>query len=129
MRSELWVLVASIVLGLVHIILAAHAANIQRGYIWAAGSRDAPVEPLSGLAGRLERASRNFAETFPMFAAATLLVHVVGVSNQVTMYSAYAYIGGRLIYLILYVAGTFLVRSLVWNVSTLSIVAMLLALF
>jgi uncharacterized MAPEG superfamily protein len=129
MRPELWVLAASIVLGLVHVILAAHTASIQRGYMWTAGSRDAPVEPLSGLAGRLERARRNFAETFPMFAAATLLVHAVGVSNQITMYSAYAYIGGRLVYLILYAAGTFLVRSLVWNVSTLSIVAMLLALF
>jgi len=106
-----------------------HAASIQRGDLWAAGSRDAPAEPLFGLAGRLERAGRNYAETFPLFAAATLLVHVVGASNQTTMYSAYAYIGGRVVYLILYAAGTFLMRSLVWNVSSLSIVAMLLALF
>jgi uncharacterized MAPEG superfamily protein len=53
----------SIVLGLVHIVLA-HAASLQRGYVWAASSRDEAVPALTGVAGRLARALQNFGETF-----------------------------------------------------------------
>jgi hypothetical protein len=48
----------SVVLGLVQIVLASHAASLQRGYLWTAGSRDETVPPLTGIAGRLERALR-----------------------------------------------------------------------
>jgi uncharacterized MAPEG superfamily protein len=40
MTLELKLLALSIVLGLVHIVLASHAASLQRGYVWTAGSRD-----------------------------------------------------------------------------------------
>ena len=67
----------SVVLGLVQIVLASHAASLQRGYLWTAGSRDEAVPPLTGIAGRLERASlRNFVETFPLFAAAVLIAQL-----------------------------------------------------
>ena len=68
--------VLSVVLGLVQIVLASHAASLQRGYRWTAGSRDQAVPRLTGMAGRLERALRNFVETFPLFAAAVLIAHV-----------------------------------------------------
>ena len=56
MTLELRILALSVVLGLVQIVLASHAASLQRGYRWTAGSRDEPVPPLTGIAGRLERA-------------------------------------------------------------------------
>jgi uncharacterized MAPEG superfamily protein len=74
MTIELQMLVLSAVLGLVQIVLSSHSASRQHGYRWAAGSRDEIVPPLQGVAGRLERALRNFAETFPLFAAAVLVV-------------------------------------------------------
>ena len=55
---ELRILALSVVLGLVQIVLASHAASLQRGYLWTAGSRDETVPPLTGIAGRLERALR-----------------------------------------------------------------------
>ena len=67
MTFELRILALSVVLGLVQIVLASHAASLQRGYLWTAGSRDEAVPPLTGIAGRLERALRNFIETFPLF--------------------------------------------------------------
>src|SRR5262245_39315171 len=70
MTLELKMLALSIVLGLVQIVLASHAASLQRGYVWTASSRDEAVPELTGVAGRLARALHNFVETFPLFAAA-----------------------------------------------------------
>ena len=77
MSFELAMLAASCVLCLVQIIVSSHAASLQRGYRWTASSRDAEVPPLTGAAGRLERALRNFLETFPVFAAAVIIVHML----------------------------------------------------
>ena len=40
MTFELRILALSVVLGLVQIVLASHAASLQRGYLWTASSRD-----------------------------------------------------------------------------------------
>ena len=55
---------------------------MQRGYLWTAGSRDEAVPPLTGIAGRLERALRNFVKTFPLFAAAVLIAHVTNTRTK-----------------------------------------------
>lgn len=73
MTTELRMLAFSIVLGFVHIILASHAKSNVYGYRWSAGPRDQAMPPLPGVAGRLDRALRNFGETFPLFAAAVLV--------------------------------------------------------
>ena len=75
MTIELKMLALSVVLGVVQIVIASHAASVQRGYRWAAGPRDEVPLPLTGVAGRLARALRNFLETFALFAAAVLLAH------------------------------------------------------
>src|SRR5262249_19760187 len=46
MTLELKMLALSIVLGLVQIALASHAASLQRGYVWTASSRDEAVPAL-----------------------------------------------------------------------------------
>jgi len=84
MTLELKMLALSIVLGLVQIVLASHAASLQRGYVWTASSRDEAVPKLTGVAGRLDRALRNFVETFPLFAAAVLTAHVAGKQSWMT---------------------------------------------
>jgi uncharacterized MAPEG superfamily protein len=126
--TELRLLAVSIVLGFVHIVLAAHAASWQRGYRWTAGPRDEGVPPLSGVAGRLARASRNYLETFPFFAAAILAAHVAGREGALTLWGAHLYLWARLIYLPLYAFGVPLVRSLVWNVASAGIFLILAAL-
>ena len=128
MTFELRILALSVVLGLVQIVLASHAASLQRGYLWTAGSRDEAVPPLTGIAGRLERALRNFIETFPLFAAAVLIAHVTNTHSWMTEWGVQLYFGARVAYLALYAAGVFLLRSLVWNVATLGIAMVLLSL-
>jgi len=129
MTLELRMLALSIVLGLVQIVLASHAASLQRGYVWTASSRDEAVPKLTGVAGRLERALHNFVETFPLFAAAVLTAHVAATHSWMTEWGgAQLYFWARVVYLALYAAGIFLLRSLVWNVATLGIVLILLSL-
>jgi uncharacterized MAPEG superfamily protein len=125
--TELSILALAVVLGFVHIVLASHAGSLQRGYRWTAGARDEPGLPLTGVAGRLERASRNFQETFPFFAAAVLIVVLAGRTNAFSLWGAYLYLGARVAYLIAYASGVFLVRSLIWNVAAVGIFLILFA--
>jgi len=127
MSFELTMLAASCVLCLVQVIISSHAASLQRGYGWTASSRDAEVPPLTGVAGRLERALRNFLETFPVFMAAVLLVHVLGRESPLSKWGAGLYFSARLVYVPLYAAGVPLLRSLVWNVAFVGIVLLLVA--
>lgn len=128
MTLELKLLAFSIGLGLVQIILASHAASLQRGYAWTAGSRDEAVPELTGLAGRLARALQNFVETFPLFAAAVLIAHLTATHSWMTEWGVQLYFWALIAYLALYAAGVFLLRSLVWNVAALGIVMVLLSL-
>jgi uncharacterized MAPEG superfamily protein len=125
--SEVGLLGASIVLGIVHIVLASHSASLQRGYRWTASARDEPTPPLTGMAGRLARAQANFLETFPFFAALVLLVLVTGADGELSRWGARLYLAGRLVYLPLYAFGVFLVRSLAWNVATAGILLLLVS--
>lgn len=127
MTLEFKILALSIVLGLVQIALASHAASLRRGYVWTASARDQAVPTLTGLAGRLDRALRNYIETFPLFAAAVLMAHIAGKHGWMTEWGAQLYFGGRVAYVALYAAGIFLLRSLVWNLATLGIILTLLS--
>ena len=129
MTIELTLLAFSVGLGFVHIVAASHSASLQRGYRWSASSRDEPVEPLHGVAGRLDRALRNYLETFPLFAALVLAAHATRRHNALTEWGAQLYFWGRVAYLPLYAAGIPLVRSLVWSVSSFGILLSLVALF
>ena len=128
MTVELRMLTLSVVLGIFQIVAASHAASLQRGYRWTAGARDAKAEPLRGVAGRLDRALRNFLETFPLFAAVVLVAHAAGTHDALSEWGARLYFWGRLAYVPLYAAGFPLIRSLAWNVPTIGILLVVVAL-
>lgn len=127
-QSEPHLLLASIVFGVAQLTFYAQFGNAQQGYIWAAGSRDSPKPPLSGIAGRMERAYRNFMETFPFFAALVVMSVAMGRAGGLTLLGAELYFVGRVLFWFLYVFGVFLVRSLAWNIATAGIFVMLYAL-
>ena len=128
MSVELRMLTLSVVLGVVQIVAASHAASLQRGYRWTASPRDEQADPLRGVAGRLDRALRNFGETFPLFVAVVLVAHVTDTHDALTEWGARLYFWARVAYVPLYAAGVLLVRSLVWNVATIGIVLIVIAL-
>jgi uncharacterized MAPEG superfamily protein len=124
---ELYVLCLSVILGLVHIVLASHSASLQRGYKWTASARDEPLPSLTGVAGRLARALANFLETFPFFAALVLVVHATSSYGALSQWGALLYLAGRVAYLPLYAMGVYLIRSLAWNVATAGILLLLVS--
>ena len=128
MTVELGTLVLSVALGLVHIVLASNAASLQRGYRWSLSTRDDAVAPLKGVPARLERALRNYLETFTFFAAAVMIANVAGRHNWMTILGTQLYFWGRVAYLPCYAFGLSWMRSLTWNLATLGIVLILLAL-
>src|SRR5215475_14543030 len=121
MTIELVVLAACVVLGVVHIIIVSHLQSLQRGYKWTSTSREENVAPLTGVAGRAERALRNYLETFPFFAAAVLVVTLTNTHSWLTVWGAHFYFWGRIVYAVLYAADLSLARSLVWNIPTIGI--------
>jgi uncharacterized MAPEG superfamily protein len=128
MNIEIRMLAWAILLGIVQLLLAAACVTAQRGMKWNASARDAPQPPASGVAGRLERAMRNFLETFPFFAAAAVAVVATGQGSAHTALAAQVYFWARVAYVPLYAAGVPYVRSLVWAVSLWAILQLVWAL-
>ena len=92
--------------------------------------------PIAGATMRCGTPARRFnfgskqtnAVRAPRFAAAAIAVVVAGRGNDTTALAAQAYFWARVVYLPLYAAGVPYVRSLVWLVSLLSILALVFAL-
>jgi uncharacterized MAPEG superfamily protein len=117
---ELQLLAVAVLIGLVHLLWASAAAQPQRGLKWNVGPRDEPVV-LTGMAGRLERAFGNFRETFPLFAAAVLVVYLSGRIGFISAHGALIYVVARAIYVPLYAFGVPVARSIVWLISFVGI--------
>jgi uncharacterized MAPEG superfamily protein len=129
MTTELLMLALSVVLGFVHIIVSAIATTHQYGSKWNLSTRDDPMPPLHGIAGRLQRAQHNFLETFPLFAVAVLIADATNRHGWMAIWGSQLYFYARVLYLPLYAAGIPVVRTLVWTVATLGVAMVLLALF
>ena len=129
MSVELTLLAASIVVGIVHIVIVSQLQAWRRGYHWTASSREQPGAPLTGVAGRVERTLKNYLETFPFFVAAILIITATGTHNWLTVWGANLYFWGRLVYAFLYAADFPLARSIIWNIPTIGIVMIVAALW
>lgn len=122
MSIETWSLLGAMILGLVHLTAASFTFKAQVGNAYTIGARDADLRP-TGVAARLDRAQRNFLETFPIFAAAVLLLEVLDrQGGWLSEVGAGLYLGGRILFLPLYAAGTPWLRTFSWNAATLGLV-------
>jgi len=127
--TEFTMLGLAVALGLFQLLIAARAGNSQRGIQWNVGARDAAPPPVGALAGRLERAYRNFMETFPFFAAAIVAAHATNRFSWLTLVGSQVYVIARVVYLPLYAAGVPVIRTLVWLAGTIGLILVLAALF
>lgn len=124
MSVEFWCLYGAMVLGLVHMTAASFTFKAQVGNRYSVGPRDEDIRP-AGVAGRLDRAQRNFLETFAIFAAAVLMSHALGKEGGVGAVGAAVYLGGRILFLPLYWAGIPWLRTFSWNAATAGLVAVM----
>jgi uncharacterized MAPEG superfamily protein len=128
MTSELYCLAWAVILGLLHIIIAAQVRTGELGYRWNASARDGETPPLSALAGRLQRAQANFFETFPLFAAAVLMAVLANELSAYSKWGSIIYLVARVVYFPLYALGIPVIRSIVWLISILGLLMILLPL-
>lgn len=128
MTIEIAMLFWAAVLGLVQVGAQSFAFKAQVGNAYTVGARD-EHRPATGLAGRMERALRNFLETFPIFAAVVLAVYATERSSQWSEIGAQVYFWGRLAYLPAYAAGLPWIRTFIWQIATVGIVLCMVPLF
>ncbi len=116
MSMELQLLVWAVGLAVIQLVVAVVPALGQMGLAAAVGNREGMAEP-TGLAGRAVRAHRNMLESLVLFAILVLVAHVAGKTNPMTLLGAQLFVGARVAYAILYLAGVPWARTLVWTVS------------
>ena len=91
--------------------------------MFAASSRDDPP-PKSDLEARADRALKNFQETWLVFVILILIAHLAMPGDPLIFWGAIVWGAARIAYLPLYLTGTFMIRSLVWNVALIGLLMM-----
>ena len=119
---ELQILFCAILLGLLQLLLATLASVAGRGLSWGVGARDEGWPEIGKVGARLDRAYRNFLETFPFFAAAALLVHALDKSAATSVLGAQIYIWARVFYVPAYTFGVPFLRTVIWMASLVGII-------
>ena len=124
MKPELTLLAWSVILAIVHMLIAVQGALNQVGLMTLVGNRENFPEIL-GWGGRAGRASRNMAENLVLFAAVVLAVVAVDRTNAMTLLGAQIFFWGRVAYAVCYLGGIRWVRTLSWLVSVIGIALVL----
>jgi len=101
----------------VHIFIATRYKTAQYGRAWNVGARDEDLPPANVMTGRTARAQANFAETFPIAIVALLGVVIAERTSANTALGGWIWLGARILYLPLYMAGIKVVRTLVYTAS------------
>ena len=120
MIFEYWMLFGAAAMGLVHIAAASFTFMAQVGNAYHVGPRDEDIQP-TGMAGRMDRALRNYVETFPIFVACVFLVDAADTVGALSYWGSAVYLVGRVLYLPLYAIGIPWLRSFSWNAATLGL--------
>ncbi|KQS46810.1 MULTISPECIES: MAPEG family protein [unclassified Sphingomonas] len=124
--TEMLLLGWSTVLLFAYVMIQGQTATRDRGLDWNAGPRDGDQKPLGEMAGRAERALKNFQETYPVFIALALGLAVTGRTGGIGAIGAWVWFGARIAYIPLYLFGIKYVRSLCWLGSILGLLLMLI---
>jgi uncharacterized MAPEG superfamily protein len=125
MTIELTILAWGCILAILHILIAVRFKTRQYGTKWNMGARDEELPPPQPVVGRLARAQANFFETFPILAAAILIVTAASLEDRLTAIGAMIWLGARIVYLPLYAFGVPMLRTAVFIASLLGIAMIL----
>jgi len=121
MTPDLSWLVWTLVLTFVQVVIAAAGANAEVGLPTLAGNRE-DLPPITGWAGRAQRAHRNMLENLPLFIALVLVAHIANRANGTSILGEQLFFWARLVYAIVYVIGIPWVRTLLWGISVIGMI-------
>lgn len=128
MTPELQYLVYGVILLIAHVIIQATLSDLSKGLGWALGPQDERREQ-HAIADRIERALRNYLETFVGFAVLALILAVTEMGNATSALGAAVWFWARIAYVPAFASGIPLVRSVTWLASLVGLVMMLVPLF
>ena len=117
MPVEIRIAACGALLLFVHIFIATRSKTAQYGRAWNVGARDEDLPPANVMTGRTARAQANFAETFPIAIVALLGVVIAERTSANTALGGWIWLGARVLYLPLYMAGIKVVRTLAYTAS------------
>lgn len=128
MTPELQYLVYGVILLIVHVLVQATFSDLSKGIGWALGPQDENRDQ-SVVAGRIQRALRNYLETLPAFIALALTLAVTELGNATSALGAAVWFWARVAYVPAYTSGIPLVRSVAFFASLAGLTMMILPLF
>ena len=117
----------SVPLLVVHILTQGFSATRELGAKWNASPRDGGQKPTGVIAGRAERASANFRETYPAFLALCFGLAVTGDPSGWGFTAALVWFAARIVYLRAYRSGVPGLRSIAWGVALVAMLIMFVA--
>ena len=127
MTPELQYLVYGVILLIAHALIQATLSDLSKGLGWALGPQD-ETRDQNAVAGRVQRALRNYLETFPAFIALALTLAVTELGNGTSALGAAVWFWARVAYIPAYASGIPLVRSIAWFASLGGLAMMILPL-
>ena len=127
MTPEVQHLVWGVALLIIHILVQATFSDLSKGIGWALGPQDSARDQ-SAVAGRIQRALRNYLETFPAFIALALALAVTDMGNATSAMGAAIWFWARIVYIPAYVIAIPMLRSVTWFVSIGGLLMMLMPL-
>mgnify|MGYP001793226410 CR=1 FL=1 len=114
---------------LINVYVAASLLMVRIGPLAYMGPRDTLPEP-SVIRARALKSANNFAENLPIFLALGILALVVeGTDTGLAMLGAQIFVISRLLYMLVYMSGLPVVRSLVFTAGAAGLAMMAIALF
>jgi uncharacterized MAPEG superfamily protein len=125
MAVELRILALGALLLFIHVFVAIRFKTAQYGRSWNVGARDEALPPPNEMTGRTARAQANFQETFPIAIVALLGVVLAGKASATTALGGWIWLGARVVYLPLYMAGIRVVRTIVWTIGMIGLAMVL----
>ncbi|MEL7117070.1 MAG: MAPEG family protein [Pseudomonadota bacterium] len=128
MTPELTYLLYGVILLIVHLLVQATISDLSKGLGWALGNQDERRDQ-PAVADRIERALKNYNETFVAFVALALLLTVSEKANETSALGAAIWFWARVAYVPAFASGIPLVRSVAWLTSMAGLVLMIVAAF
>ena len=128
MTAELTYLFYAVILLVAHIIVQATFSDLSKGLGWALGPQDEPRDQ-SPIASRVQRALRNYLETFPAFAALAIMMTITEQATDLSALGAAIYFWARVAYIPCFASGIPLIRSVAWFTAMGGLVLMMIPFF
>ena len=119
MADEITILALYGLFVLIVVVLQVLAAMSQVGLAELASPRDT-TPPLTGTAGRVERALNNSVVALALFAPAVLILKMQDASTGGTLLAAQIFVIARILYVGVYVAGIPWLRTGIWMLGFLA---------